>query len=295
MNEHDWFQNARNKLPPIRKVCAQCKHFYTRIDKGDGISSGLAEYVLNASPDDVRNAEEIRLCYEIHWCSAASPVCDDDFEPLTIANDPRVNDEVDMLLEQYSVDDLLEQESRVEWVDEFMNSCTPVHHYNECGCKFDYVPEPMEPQKEIQYVYIGLLQENPDATHKQDRLVEVPTEIDGVATGYRRVEMCSLDWDLFYTYTNGTISNIPNNLSPPNTARNAVDIDFPVSQTDWCGLSHFGMYDLPVGGRLICTSEFMVRMDILADNCAAIDAGYAEIPLKLLTDNHNDDEKKGGE
>ncbi len=269
MKEGGIHQDARGNINrnASNKVCAQCKHFYVRVDKGDGRTSGLDEYGIHVSPDDERNSEEIRLCYEIHWCNAASPVCDDDFEPLGD--------------EKYMTEDM-----RGEIL------CTLIENTNRV------VRQRNEQRgKEIQYVYIGLLRESTlgDGSGGPGELIEVPTEIDGVATNYRRVEMGPIDWDLSFIDAAGT--NFRSNdwgctLSAPNTATNAIDINFPAAQTEWGGLSHFGMYDLPVGGRLICTSEFIVCMDIIAGNCAAIAAGIAEIPLEHLTNNN---EKKGGE
>lgn len=251
--------NVPDKNKPVTRVCTQCKHFYTRIDRSDGHTSGLDEHTLHVSPDDIRNSDEIRLCYEIHWCNAASLVCDDNFEPLTVDK---------QAINKLQINDLLTRVKRIQkmWSN-MTSSCEPLQ---------STMPKP---QKEIRYVYIGLLQQSPDG-----ELVEVPTEIDGVATNYRRVEMGPLDWDLFYQERDGSTHS---HIFIPNTAENAIDIDFPVAQTEWCGLSHFGLYDLPVGGRLISTSEFIVCMDIRVGNCAAITMGVAEIPLELLTETPN--------
>ena len=256
------------------KVCAQCKHFYVPIDDANQQEHyrRLIKANDNDNSIDERSREEIRLCYEFHWCNAASPACDNDFEQMTDIEygESLTKQGVDGLLDDDFEQMLDEDKPEIKWVPETegINRPTSVH-------------KPM-PQKEIQYVYIGLLQENPDAV--QGTLEEVPTEIDGVATNYRRVEMGPLDWDLLFMNNSDVNVDINYALRNLNTATNAVDIDFPVAQTDWCGLTHFGLYNSPVGGTLICISEFIVCMDILAGNCAAITEGIAEIPLEYLTD-----------
>ncbi len=251
-------------------TCAQCKHFYVRVDVPDGLNTKLGDVLYeNGDWND-----EIRLCYEIHWCNAASPVCDGDFEPL---DDVDERDDADEKLKQHA--DHLFRKSIHRSMDFAKNWLI---HGSE-----SIVPKP---QKEIQYVYIGLLQlSSIEDSDWPNRLKEVPTEIDGAATNYRRVEMGPMDWG-FCNSNNPAAIDFLN----PDTAVNGVDIDFPVAQTDWYGLSHFGMYDLPVGGRLICISEFMACMDIIAGNCATIDVCVAEIPLEYLLANDKD-EKKGGE
>ncbi len=263
MSEFDGEDWLPRHLNSIRKVCAQCKHFYVRIDDVDDHAEEVGMRMLGK--------DGMRVCYEVHWCNAASPVCDDDFEPLTTGRD--------IILGMFN--DFKEE---VESKDLSLEKPVNFDHFGH--------REELKHQKEIQYVYIGLLQQLSDG-----ELVEVPTEIDGVATNYRRVETGPLDWDLSWISPDGTEihqtdRNLPLNQKF-NTATNSVDIDFPVAQTEWSSLTHFGLYDLPVGGKLICTSEFMVCMDILAGNCAAITTGVAEIPLEHLTNNNK--RKKGGE
>ncbi len=273
------------------KVCAQCKHFYVRVD----------EQPLMFGPEltDERHYDEIRLCYEIHWCNAASPVCDGDFEPVAIKPEhgskvdriQRAMDEnpnmTDGKLEQILDDDseqlLDEDKPKVSWVPETegIDRPTGIH----VPLRPFHVLRPM-PQKEIQYVYIGLLQENPNAKHKQDRFVEVPTEINGVATNYRRVEMGPLDWDVDYIHP-----LLQSSLSP-STATNAVPVEFPIVGADLGCVEHFGMYDC-ITGILIKTAKLSPgASNITAGDTITMPIGILKVSLNCLTDNKR---KKGGE
>lgn len=227
------------------KVCAQCKHYYTRID-----DARLQERIVPRLEKDIQEmdaldaaGEEIRLCYEFHWCNASSPACDDGFVPLTS------DEECDMLIKQLS--------------DEDIKSGKDLKIYEDHFCKLLGVSEP---QKEIQYVYIGLLQQSSNG-----ELVEIPTEIDGVATNYKRVEMGPLDW---YT-DDGEI------------VKNAVDIEFPEPQTDWGTVKYFGLYDSLTGGNLIESNKLdECCVNIKRQNLIRFEIGRLSTPLELL---------KGGE
>lgn len=240
------------------KVCAQCKHFYVRLNE------------LGTTIPEDRNANEIRLCYEIHWCNAASPVCDDDFDPLTTARNV-IRDMFDDLQKEADTMDLSSSEKPVNF-DHFGHRELP------------------KPQKEIQYVYIGLLRR----LSSDGELVEVPAEIDDVATNYRRVEMGPLDWDLSFIDKAGRQFRSDDwgcTLSAPNTATNAVEIRFPDPQTNWKSLTHFGVYDSLVGGKLIKTKDIKPYPTDWGVVCWAwYGAGDLELQLDVLTN-----EKKGGE
>ncbi len=247
--------NGPDSVQRAGKVCAQCKHFYVRIDIEDEIVNEFNRSFLVRHASDVTDSNEIRLCYEVHWCNASSLVCDDDFEPLGGV--------------EMSVPD----------AESMLNNFNQVYPgVREMIRKF------AKPQKEIQYVYIGLLQRTSNGA-----LIEIPAEIDGVATNYRRVEMGPLDWDLFFVDARGKHDH---SEFHPNTATNNVDITFPVAQTSWNDVEYFGVYDSLAGGKLIMRDDFAEIDNMPVCRCASIDVGGLEIPLEHLTDNH---EKKGGE
>ncbi len=273
--EHGYFDGNPDDDGPddtMTKVCATCKHFYTRIDKGDGNTSGLDEYDLHVSPYDARNAEETRLCYEFHWCNAASSVCDDDFEPLGCVDSqsedkPRVDVDPEQMLDKYR---------------ELLGVAKP------------------KPQKEIQYVYVGLLKRPANGDNDEPiELIEVPTEIDGVATNYRRVEMGPTDWELYWKSDDNEIRPANSDeqaIQCLNIAENHAKIRFPNALTDWNNVEYFGLYKLAVGGNIGRTAKLNansgVPIDVASGTALTFPIGTLRVMLEHLTDNHK---KKGGE
>lgn len=232
-----------------KSICAQCVHFYAPI---------TFEQNCEESSDgcNKHGNDEKRLCYEIYWCNASSPVCDE-FKPL-------INKELlDHLEDTFPkfIPNITNDEYFKMLEKEVLKNSSLSGTYSFLG----------NPQKEIQYVYIGLLQENPNAIHKQDQFVEVPTEIDGVATNYRRVEMMPLDWYI----EDGEI------------LMNSVDIEFSEPQTNWGLVEYFGIYDSLIDGSLIefnKLNEGCIRVKIRS--LVVFRIGKLSIPLNML---------KGGE
>jgi hypothetical protein len=198
------------------KVCSQCKHFYAAIETHD--TTDATEPKLFS--------DEIRLCYEFHWCNASSPVCDSDFKPL---GDVEMSQpDAELMFDDFNAKYPDVQEAIQKAADKTQKQ---INFWGKpLSGTYSFLGNP---QKEIQYVYIGLLQENQDTV--QGTLVEVPTEIDGVATNYRRVEMMPLDW---YTEDGEILIN-------------GVDIEFPEPQIDWGPTEYFGVYNSLIGGDLI--------------------------------------------
>lgn len=130
-------------------------------------------------------------------------------------------------------------------------------------------------QKEIPYLYIGLLQ----------NFDQGPQEISSIKTNYRRVEMMPIDWEYFEKRSNGRIRIFGLNTDGTNsfnTAVNGVDITFNIAKTDWGYAEYFGIYDSLVGGNLIVAGKLTKPRHVTTTDIASIFVGNLEINLSYL-------------